>query len=67
RTSEAITGLGGPALAGTLVGFGSTGWVMVISAVAYGTSAICLFVLKLGVVPAPPAGESMWHNLAVGW
>ncbi|MFF6907081.1 MFS transporter [Streptomyces sp. NPDC012389] len=67
RTSEAITGLGGPALAGTLVGFGSTGWVMVISAVAYGTSALCLFVLKLGVVPAPPAGESMWHNLAVGW
>ncbi|WP_432151463.1 MFS transporter [Streptomyces sp. bgisy029] len=67
RTSEAITGLGGPALAGTLVGFGSTGWVMVISAVAYGTSAICLFALKLGVVPAPPAGESMWHNLAVGW
>ncbi|CAO0830797.1 hypothetical protein SMICM17S_00423 [Streptomyces microflavus] len=24
-------------------------------------------MLKLGVVPAPPAGESMWHNLAVGW
>ncbi|ARF73385.1 MFS transporter [Kitasatospora albolonga] len=67
RTSEAITGLGGPALAGTLVGFGSTGWVMVISAVAYGTSAVCLFALRLGVVPAPPAGESMWRNLAVGW
>ncbi|MFC8461342.1 MFS transporter [Streptomyces sp. NPDC057242] len=67
RTSEAITGLGGPALAGTLVGFGSTGWVMVISAVAYGTSAICLFALRLGVVPAPPAGEGLWRNLAVGW
>ncbi|MFE7457307.1 MFS transporter [Streptomyces sp. NPDC057554] len=67
RTSEAITGLGGPALAGTLVGFGSTGWVMVISAVAYGTSAVCLFALRLGVVPAPPAGASMWRNLAVGW
>ncbi|GHG13928.1 MFS transporter [Streptomyces zaomyceticus] len=67
RTSEAITGLGGPALAGTLVGFGSTGWVMVISAVAYGTSAICLFVLRLGAVPAPPAGESLWRNLVVGW
>ncbi|WP_411079656.1 MFS transporter [Streptomyces sp. cmx-18-6] len=67
RTSEAVTGLGGPALAGTLVGFGSTGWVMVISAVAYGTSAVCLFVLRLGVVPAPPAGESLWRNLAVGW
>ncbi|MFE5730869.1 MFS transporter [Streptomyces sp. NPDC056528] len=67
RTSEAITGLGGPALAGALVGFGSTGWVMVISAVAYGTSAICLFALRLGVVPAPPAGESLWRNLAVGW
>ncbi|MFJ6608886.1 MFS transporter [Streptomyces sp. NPDC091289] len=67
RTSEAITGLGGPALAGVLVGFGSTGWVMVISAVAYGTSAVCLFVLRLGPVPAPPPGEGLWRNLAVGW
>ncbi|MFE5960639.1 MFS transporter [Streptomyces rubiginosohelvolus] len=67
RTSEAITGLGGPALAGVLVGFGSTGWVMVISAVAYGTSAVCLYVLQLGTVPAPPPGESLWRNLAVGW
>ncbi|MGW6465193.1 MFS transporter [Streptomyces rubiginosohelvolus] len=67
RTSEAITGLGGPALAGVLVGFGSTGWVMVISAVAYGTSAVCLYVLRLGTVPAPPPGESLWRNLAVGW
>ncbi|NUV67282.1 MFS transporter [Streptomyces sp. CAI-121] len=67
RTSEAITGLGGPALAGVLVGFGSTGWVMVISAAAYGTSAVCLYVLRLGAVPAPPPGESLWRNLAVGW
>ncbi|MFF2860844.1 MFS transporter [Streptomyces rubiginosohelvolus] len=67
RTSEAITGLGGPALAGVLVGFGSTGWVMVISAVAYGVSAVCLYVLRLGAVPAPPPGESLWRNLAVGW
>lgn len=67
RTSEAITGLGGPALAGVLVGFGSTGWVMVISAVAYGTSAVCLYVLRLGTVPAPPHGEGLWRNLAVGW
>jgi len=67
RTSEALTGLSGPALAGALVGLGATGWVMVISAVAYGTSAICLFALRLGVVPAPPAGESLWRNLAVGW
>ncbi|MFI7325314.1 MFS transporter [Streptomyces rubiginosohelvolus] len=67
RTSEAITGLGGPALAGVLVGFGSTGWVMVISAVAYGTSAVSLYVLRLGTVPAPPPGASLWRNLAVGW
>jgi hypothetical protein len=67
RTSEALTGLGGPALAGMLVGFGSTGWVMVISAVAYGTSSICLFSLRLGVVPAPPAGDSLWRNLVIGW
>ncbi|WP_230686517.1 MFS transporter [Catellatospora vulcania] len=67
RTAEALTGLGGPALAGALVGFGATGWVMVLAAVAYGTSAICLLALRLGVVPAPPAGESLWRNLAVGW
>ncbi|MFF3071187.1 MFS transporter [Kitasatospora sp. NPDC057936] len=67
RTSEALTGLGGPALAGALVGLGATGWVMAISALAYATSATCLFVLRLGAVPAPPAGESLWHNLAVGW
>ncbi|WP_188295073.1 MFS transporter [Streptomyces sp. CBMA156] len=67
RTAEALTGLGGPALAGALVGLGATGWVMVISAVAYGTSAVCLFTLRLGAVPAPPAGESLWRNLVVGW
>ncbi|MDH6131221.1 hypothetical protein P3T37_000590 [Kitasatospora sp. MAA4] len=67
RISEALTGLGGPALAGLLVGTASTGWVMVISAVAYGTSALCLFALRLGVAPAPPAGESLWRNLVVGW
>ncbi|PJN22199.1 MFS transporter [Kitasatospora sp. CB02891] len=67
RTSEAITGLGGPALAGVLVGFGSTGWVMAISALAYATSASCLFALRLGRVPAPPAGDGLWRNLVVGW
>ncbi|WP_380286057.1 MFS transporter [Kitasatospora purpeofusca] len=67
RTAEALTGLGGPALAGVLVGLGNTAWVMVISAVAYGTSAACLFALRLGPVPAPPAGESFRHDLAVGW
>ncbi|BCJ39978.1 MFS transporter [Actinoplanes ianthinogenes] len=67
RTSEALTGLAGPALAGVLVGFGATGGVMLISAVAYGTSAACLLTLRLGAVPAPPAGESLWRNLAAGW
>ncbi|MFF0292924.1 MFS transporter [Kitasatospora sp. NPDC004614] len=67
RTSEAVTGLGGPALAGVLVGFGSTGWVMVISGLAYATSAICLFALRLGAVPAPPVGDGLWRNLVVGW
>ncbi|MEU4428425.1 MFS transporter [Actinoplanes sp. NPDC024001] len=67
RTSEALTGLGGPALAGVLVGLGATGWVMVISAIAYGISAFCLFTLRLGAVPAPPAGQSLWRNLVVGW
>ncbi|MEU2182826.1 MFS transporter [Streptomyces thermolilacinus] len=67
RVSEAFTALGGPALAGVLVGLGATGWVMVVSAVAYGTSAVCLLALRLGVVPAPPAGQGLWRNLAVGW
>ncbi|MEV7603079.1 MFS transporter [Kitasatospora sp. NPDC089797] len=67
RTSEALTGLGGPALAGVLVGFGDTGWVMVLSGVAYGTSAACLGALRLGAVPAPPAARGLWRNLAVGW
>ncbi|MGW4893196.1 MFS transporter [Kitasatospora sp. NPDC004240] len=67
RTSEALTGLVGPALAGALVGLGATGWVMAISAAAYATSALCLLALRLGPVPAPPPGHSLWHNLAVGW
>ncbi|MFE6776648.1 MFS transporter [Streptomyces sp. NPDC057702] len=67
RISEAFTALGGPALAGVLVGVSATGAVMVISAVAYGTSAVCLFALRLGTVPAPPADESLWRNLVVGW
>jgi MFS family permease len=67
RTSEALTGLGGPALAGALVGLGATGCVMVISAIAYGTSATCLFALRLRAVPAPPTGQGLWRNLAIGW
>lgn len=67
RISEAFTALGGPALAGVLVGASATGWVMVISAAAYGTSAVCLFLLRLGKVPAPPAGESLMRNLVIGW
>ncbi|MFB6889355.1 MFS transporter [Kitasatospora sp. NPDC056327] len=67
RTAEALTGLGGPALAGVLVGLGDTAWVMAISAVAYGTSALCLLALRLGPVPAPPAGQGLWRNLAAGW
>ncbi|MBB5936450.1 MFS transporter [Streptomyces zagrosensis] len=67
RISEAFTALGGPALAGVLVGMAATSWVMVISAVAYGTSAVCLLTLRLGTVPAPPADESLLRNLVVGW
>lgn len=67
RTSEALTGLAGPALAGTLVGIGATGWVLAISALDYATSAFCLLSLRLGTVPAPPAGGSLRHDLAVGW
>ncbi|MFG2821808.1 MFS transporter [Kitasatospora sp. NPDC048365] len=67
RTSEALTGLAGPALAGALVGLGATGWVMAVSAAAYATSALCLFALRLGTVPGPPGGRGLAHNLAVGW
>ncbi|GAA0684365.1 MFS transporter [Kitasatospora atroaurantiaca] len=67
RTSEAATALLGPALAGMLVGAAATGWVMVIAAVTFGVSACCLFALRLGAVPAPPPGDSLWRNLVVGW
>ncbi|GGQ69374.1 MFS transporter [Kitasatospora griseola] len=67
RTSEALTALLGPALAGLLVGAAATGWVMVIAAVTYGISACGLFALRLGPVSAPPPGDSLWRNLAIGW
>ncbi|WP_051812942.1 MFS transporter [Kitasatospora sp. MBT63] len=67
RISEAVTALLGPALAGVLVGAAATGWVMVIAAATYGVSALCLLALRLGAVPAPPAGDSLWRNLVVGW
>ncbi|MBB4947427.1 MFS family permease [Kitasatospora gansuensis] len=66
RTSEAFAALLGPALAGALAAV-ATGWVMVIAAVTFGISAICLFALRLGAVPAPPPGDSLWRNLVVGW
>ncbi|WP_344439134.1 MFS transporter [Kitasatospora nipponensis] len=67
RTAEAITALAGPALAGALVGAAASGWVMVIAAVTFGISAVCLLTLRLGPVPAPPPGDSFWRNLAEGW
>ncbi|WP_407988880.1 MFS transporter [Kitasatospora sp. CMC57] len=66
RTSEAFAALLGPALAGALAAV-ATGWVMVIAALSFGISAICLFALRLGAVPAPPPGDSLWRNLVVGW
>ncbi|MEV4613831.1 MFS transporter [Kitasatospora sp. NPDC049258] len=67
RISEAVTTLLGPALAGVLAGAAATGWVMVIAAATYGVSALCLLSLRLGRVPAPPAGDSLLRNLVVGW
>ncbi|WP_304440492.1 MULTISPECIES: MFS transporter [unclassified Kitasatospora] len=67
RTSEALTALLGPALAGLLVSAAATGWVMVIAAVTYGISACGLFALRLDPVPAPPPGDSLWRNLVTGW
>ena len=67
RTSEALTALLGPALAGVLAGAAATGWVMVIAAVAYGLSACCLLALRLGPPPARPADDRLWRNLVEGW
>ena len=67
RISEALTALLGPALAGTLVGAAETGWVMVIAACTFGLSAATLLALRLGPVPAPPPGDSLWRNLVEGW
>lgn len=67
RTAEAVTALAGPAVAGALVGAAATGWVMVIAAGTFGLSALCLLALRLGPVPAPPPGDSLWRNLVVGW
>ncbi|XCM80985.1 MFS transporter [Kitasatospora sp. HUAS MG31] len=67
RVSEAVTALLGPALAGLLAGAAATGWVMVLAATTYGLSAVCLLTLRLGPVPAPPPGDSLWRNLATGW
>ncbi|MEV4558641.1 MFS transporter [Kitasatospora sp. NPDC049285] len=66
RISEALTTLAGPPLAGVLAA-ASSGWVMVIAAVMYAVSAACLLALRLGPVPAPPPGDSLWRNLVVGW
>ncbi|PBC78235.1 putative MFS family arabinose efflux permease [Streptomyces sp. TLI_235] len=67
RTSEALTVLLGPAVAGLLAGAAATGWVMVLAAFAYALSACCLLALRLGPTPAPPAGDSLWRNLVDGW
>ncbi|WP_245194612.1 MFS transporter [Kitasatospora phosalacinea] len=66
RIAEALTGLIGPALAAALITV-STGWVMVIAGVMYAVSAYCLLTLRLGPVPAPPPGDSLWRNLVAGW
>ncbi|OKJ11869.1 MFS transporter [Kitasatospora sp. CB01950] len=66
RISEALTTLAGPPLAGLLAA-ASTGWVMVIAGVMYAISASSLLALRLGPVPAPPPGDSLWRNLVVGW
>ncbi|WP_431679986.1 MFS transporter [Kitasatospora sp. KL5] len=67
RTSEALTALLGPAVAGLLAGAAATGWVMVLAACAYALSACCLLALRLGPAPAPPPGNSLWRNLVEGW
>ncbi|WP_263103070.1 MFS transporter [Kitasatospora sp. DSM 101779] len=67
RTSEALTALLGPALAGLLAGAAATGWVMVIAAATYGVSACGLFALRLAPTPTPESDDGLWRNLVTGW
>lgn len=69
RTAESVASLVGPALAGVLVGFTSTGVVFAAHATTYLASALCLISLRLP--PLPPrltaAVSTFRADLAEGW
>ncbi|MEV7009607.1 MFS transporter [Streptosporangium sp. NPDC051022] len=67
RVSESIMLLAGPGVAGAVIGFSNVGVVFAIDAAGFAISATCLLLLRLPVLAAAPAEESMWRNLRGGW
>lgn len=69
RTAESIASLIGPALAGVLIGFTSTGVVFAVHASTYLTSALCLISLRLPALPPrlAAAASTFRADLAEGW
>ncbi|WP_278195779.1 MFS transporter [Streptomyces cylindrosporus] len=71
RIAESAAQLGGPALAGLLVGFASAGGVFAAHAATYAVSALCLLLLRLApLVPGgvPEHGGGTFRaDLVEGW
>lgn len=67
RVSESIMLLAGPGVAGAIAGFSNVGVVFALDAAGFAISATCLLLLRLPVVAAAPAEDSMWRNLRGGW
>jgi MFS family permease len=69
RTAESIASLVGPAVAGVLVGFTSSGAVFAVHASTYLTSALCLLGLRLPALPprVSAAASTFRADLAEGW
>nr|WP_202239152.1 MFS transporter [Streptomyces sp. SN-593] len=69
RTAESVAALVGPALAGVLVGFTSTGVVFAAHASTYLASALCLLSLRLPPLPPRTAAavSTFRADLVEGW
>lgn len=63
--SRSIAQLFGPALAGLLILTVGSGWVFVVDAAAFATSALLLAVIRVTRVPAPT--RSLRADLTSGW
>ncbi|SBT88119.1 Predicted arabinose efflux permease, MFS family [Streptomyces sp. DI166] len=69
RVAESAAQLGGPALAGLLVGLASPGGVFAAHAATYAVSALCLLLLRLPPLPAgtTPEPSTFRADLVEGW